>query len=207
VRTNKTFGWYSIPVRRDPASTREKLLAAAAEEFAERGYSGARVERISANAEVNRERIYANFGNKRGLFEAVLEDRLSAILNSVEVTGTGAQSLARFAGDYFDQTLANPDLARLTTWEGLEQGEAIGRAARSSRAEAKIEELRVSAADISPEEVRQLFLTIVTLAHGWPASPNTAAVILGSEAADDARRRAAIVRSISAIAADLAGGS
>ena len=194
-------------MRRDPASTREKLLGAAAAEFAERGYSGARIERISVNAEVNRERIYANFGNKRGLFEVVLEDRLGAILDSVEVTGSGAQSLARFAGDYFDQTLLNPELARLTTWEGLELGEAIGRAARSSRAEAKIEELRMAAADIPPDEVRQLFLTIVTLAHGWSASPNTASVILGSDAEDDARRRAAIVRSVSAIATDLAGAS
>mgnify|MGYP001411247336 CR=1 FL=1 len=51
--------------------TRERIFRAAVEEFAEHGYEGARVARIAEVAGVNKERIYANFGNKEQLFEEV----------------------------------------------------------------------------------------------------------------------------------------
>ncbi|HET7014110.1 MAG TPA: TetR family transcriptional regulator, partial [Streptosporangiaceae bacterium] len=47
-----------------PAETRERLLAAAAEVFAERGYDGTRVADIAAAAGVSNGALYAHFGSK-----------------------------------------------------------------------------------------------------------------------------------------------
>lgn len=52
--------------------TRSAILAAARGEFAAKGYHGARVDVIAEQAGVNKQRIYANFKDKAGLFKAVL---------------------------------------------------------------------------------------------------------------------------------------
>ena len=66
-------------VPRNAELTRHKILAAAVDEFAARGYAGARVDRISASAGVNKRMIYHHFGNKLGVFEAALADQVSGV--------------------------------------------------------------------------------------------------------------------------------
>lgn len=64
------------PVRRTPrAEVRRRLLAAAAEVFAERGYVDSRLDDIAEVAGFTKGAIYSNFGSKQGLFGAVLADR------------------------------------------------------------------------------------------------------------------------------------
>jgi AcrR family transcriptional regulator len=53
--------------------TREAILAAAQDEFAAKGLSGARVNTISSRAGANKRLIYYYFGSKDGLYLAVLE--------------------------------------------------------------------------------------------------------------------------------------
>lgn len=48
----------------DSAATRARLLDAAHAEFAERGLAGARVDRIAAAAQANKQAIYAYFGSR-----------------------------------------------------------------------------------------------------------------------------------------------
>jgi len=52
--------------------TRATVLAAAREEFAERGYADAKVDRIAERAELTRGAVYSNFPSKRALYLAVL---------------------------------------------------------------------------------------------------------------------------------------
>ncbi|NUP04288.1 MAG: TetR/AcrR family transcriptional regulator [Nonomuraea sp.] len=54
------------------AETRERLLRAAAEAFAERGYDGTRVADIAASAGVSNGALYAHFGSKADLLAAAL---------------------------------------------------------------------------------------------------------------------------------------
>jgi AcrR family transcriptional regulator len=54
------------------AETRERLLRAAAEVFAERGYDGTRVVDIAAAAGVSNGALYAHFGSKAELLVAAL---------------------------------------------------------------------------------------------------------------------------------------
>ncbi|MFC7588393.1 TetR family transcriptional regulator [Nonomuraea antimicrobica] len=54
------------------AETRERLLRAAADAFAERGYDGTRVADIAAAAGVSNGALYAHFGSKADLLVAAL---------------------------------------------------------------------------------------------------------------------------------------
>ncbi|WP_425453404.1 TetR/AcrR family transcriptional regulator [Thermomonospora umbrina] len=53
---------------------RAKILAAAREEFAERGFREAKIDRIAERAGLTRGAVYSNFPGKRGLYFAVLLD-------------------------------------------------------------------------------------------------------------------------------------
>ena len=63
-------------MKRDAEATRERILTAASVEFAERGFAGARIDRIAAGATSNVRLIYAHFDSKENLF-AVTLDRAS----------------------------------------------------------------------------------------------------------------------------------
>lgn len=58
---------------RDSEATRLRILNAAKVEFAKLGLAGARIDSIALRAKSNKRMIYEYFGNKEGLFEAVLE--------------------------------------------------------------------------------------------------------------------------------------
>jgi AcrR family transcriptional regulator len=63
--------------RADASRTaREQLLDAAARVFAERGYRGASVERIAAEAGVTKGALYWNFESKADLFFSLLDERV-----------------------------------------------------------------------------------------------------------------------------------
>ncbi len=62
--------------RRNAAESRERLLRAARDEFAQHGFAGARIDRIVQKARSNPRMIYHYFGSKSGLYVAVLEDAL-----------------------------------------------------------------------------------------------------------------------------------
>jgi TetR/AcrR family transcriptional regulator len=53
--------------------TREMILEGAMQEFSERGFDGARIDQIALRAGVNKNLLYHHYGNKDGLFSALLE--------------------------------------------------------------------------------------------------------------------------------------
>jgi AcrR family transcriptional regulator len=69
-RARRTAGTADIP---DSDGTREKLLEAAAEVFAETGYYGATVRQICARAGANIALVNYHFGDKMGLYTEVLQ--------------------------------------------------------------------------------------------------------------------------------------
>ena len=68
---------------RDPVRTKSALLEAAVLEFAEKGFDGGRIDRIIAQAKCNQQMIYYYFGDKAGLYAAVLERVHTAIDENV----------------------------------------------------------------------------------------------------------------------------
>jgi AcrR family transcriptional regulator len=183
----------------DIARTEARLLTAATAEFSEHGFSGARIERISTRAGINRERIYSYFGNKQKLFEAVLTRVLESALDDVPIDGAGAAAIGDFAGRYFDAAVANPALARLVMWESLELGGAVNVIARSQRAQAKVVAIRDAHPALTADEARSLFFTIVALVHTWLQAPNLREIIL-ADADDHTTGRAWVVQSATRLA-------
>src|SRR5581483_6776266 len=56
----------------DAEGTREAILDAAEEIFAEHGFDGARIDAIAAKADYNKSLIFHYFGDKLGLYAAVV---------------------------------------------------------------------------------------------------------------------------------------
>jgi AcrR family transcriptional regulator len=66
--------------------TREHLLAAAAQVFAERGFHGATLDAVAAAAGFSKGAVYSNFKNKEDLFLALLEASYSTEMQSSRAT-------------------------------------------------------------------------------------------------------------------------
>jgi TetR/AcrR family transcriptional regulator len=94
------------PARRGaPEGSRERLLAAAARQFAARGFAGTSVDRIAAAARVNKAMIYYHFGSKAALYREILRDMFQAVaLRARAVAGSDAAPHAKIAG--FVESLA-----------------------------------------------------------------------------------------------------
>src|ERR1700721_2177322 len=63
----------SAEKQRDSVRTRRLILEAAAAEFAEHGYAGARVSAIASRAGVNQQLISYYFDGKQGLYQAMAQ--------------------------------------------------------------------------------------------------------------------------------------
>jgi AcrR family transcriptional regulator len=107
---------------RDSAATKQRLLAAAIEEFAAHGIAGARVERIAQVAEANKQLIYAYFGSKDALFDGALTASCGELLAGVPFD---ADDIPGYVGRLFDYAVAHPAVYRLVTWAGLERPNAV----------------------------------------------------------------------------------
>jgi AcrR family transcriptional regulator len=111
---------------RDPQATRQRLLEAAADEFAAYGIAGARVERIAAAARSNKSQIYHHFGSKKRLFDAVLD---ALVTRTADQVPFDARDLPGYAARLVDLYEDDPRIARLATWHRLEHSAPAGRIA------------------------------------------------------------------------------
>ncbi len=191
---------YAVPMAWDTAATRQALLDAGARQFAERGFAGARMDAIGADAGVNKERVYQYFGNKRGLFDAVLADRLGDLLGAAHAPspGSGAAGIAAYAGALFDRFAERPELARLLTWESLELDGAADAAARTARCASQADVLASALPGLSPAAAQQLLLSIVTLCAGWWTLARVSEMV--APGSDAPARRAVLVAQAEALA-------
>lgn len=106
------------PLTARGAATYQRILDVATQEFARYGIAGARIERIVAAARTNKAQLYAYFGNKERLFDAIFFASLERIVNVVPID---AADLADWAVRLYDEYLRRPDLIRLATWARLER--------------------------------------------------------------------------------------
>ena len=79
VRASRTAAPLPTP------GSRDRLLHAAAEEFATRGFAGANVDRIARAARVNKAMIYYHFRSKAALYREILGDLFRAVCGRVRV--------------------------------------------------------------------------------------------------------------------------
>jgi AcrR family transcriptional regulator len=105
--------------RYDAEATRTRLLDAAAVEFAEHGFAGARVDRIGDAAESNKAQIYRYFGDKAALFETVVQHAVAEMEAEVPFD---PHDLPGYAGRLVRLHERRPEIIALCTWQRLERG-------------------------------------------------------------------------------------
>jgi AcrR family transcriptional regulator len=119
--------------QRDADRTRQEILDAATAEFAERGYSGGRVDEIAARTRTTKRMIYYYFGSKEGLWIAVLERAYAGIRAAEQELGgehlEPREAVRRLAELTFDHHEAHPDFIRLVSIENIHHAEHVRRSA------------------------------------------------------------------------------
>lgn len=99
----------------DAERSRRQLLAAAFDEFASKGYAGARVHEIAARAGVNKQLINYYFGGKEGLYRQLQRQWLERESTFDDRTCPATEVITR----YLREVLADPRGTRLEIWRGL----------------------------------------------------------------------------------------
>ena len=179
---------------RDSQDTRRRIFEAATAEFTAHGIAGARVDRIAAAAGANKQLLYAYFGNKRKLFEAVVAYHVTRFMESVPVDAT---DLPCWAGEVFDFFVAHPEVWQLGAWHSLEPGESEhripiieGAIAVRTREIRRAQKAGLVENDIAPAELLAL---VNAIARAWAVTPPERNPRRGLDARSVKRRRAAVV--------------
>ncbi len=102
---------------RNPAQSRERILAAALDEFSERGFAGARVESIARRAGLNKQLISHYFGGKQALYDAVMSARRRRA--GGELTDQ-PPPLPEALSSFFERARCDPSWMRVLLWEALD---------------------------------------------------------------------------------------
>src|SRR3954469_8139083 len=100
----------------DTGITRAPILEAAKPEFAAEGLAGGRVDAIARLAGCNKQLIYHYFGDKNGLFDAVMSDVLS---DKPPFTATSRAELGEHLVQVFEDVPKRQPWLRLLMWEAL----------------------------------------------------------------------------------------
>jgi AcrR family transcriptional regulator len=178
---------------RDPERTRAAILAAATAEFTAKGLTGARIDAIARSAGANKRMIYHYFGDKDGLYLAVLEATYAAIRTAeLELhlgdrdPVEGMRELVRFTWAYF---IAHPEFLSLLGTENLHQAAYLKRSKRIRELHSPLvgmisgllergERERVFHAGVDPV---QLYVTIAALGFFYLSNRHTLSTIFGRD--------------------------
>ena len=153
--------------RRTGAEARQRILDAAIAEYTQYGMDGARIDRIARTAGASKERLYAYFRDKQGLFEEAIRDATERSSMAVGMEGEDLAGYAgRMAGHFFD----HPDDLRLLSWMRLqEECERVLQVdAVAAEHERKLAAIRLAqeAGTIDPtwdpEELTQIVISVAT---------------------------------------------
>ena len=92
--------------KRNLNETKRKIVNAATRIFAEKGLSGARIDQIAREADVNKAMIYYIFSSKEGLYQSILTDIVREISNAaisqVEAANVTLENIMTLVSNYFE---------------------------------------------------------------------------------------------------------
>ncbi|MEU4361755.1 TetR family transcriptional regulator [Promicromonospora sp. NPDC023987] len=171
------------------AATWDRILAAATAEFAEHGFSGARIERITSTARTNKAQLYGYFGTKDELFDAVLAASFRQITDLATID---ANDLPDWAVRLYDEYLARPDIIRLATWSRLERsprGHLSAEAERQDQEKLAAIAAAQEAGAVVPGEPFDVMAMVIGMSMAWSPVSNVYAAHSGEDPAEHRRRR------------------
>jgi TetR/AcrR family transcriptional regulator len=107
-------------------TTKDKILAVAANHFADFGFEGTRMDRIAKEASVNKASIYYNIGNKEALYAMVLnksfEQGFGAFYNALESNLPAEKKLEAYIRHIAKALERNPVIPKIMMQEQVSQG-------------------------------------------------------------------------------------
>jgi AcrR family transcriptional regulator len=183
---------------RDPERTRAVILAAATEEITTKGLDGARVDEIARRSGINKRMIYHYFGDKEGLYLAVLEAAYTGIRTAElglkladKDPVEGMRELVLFTWQYF---IDHPEFLSLLGTENLHRAAYLK---KSKRIRDLHSPLVGMIADLLERGVRQkvfrkgvdpvdLYITIAALGFFYMSNRHTLSTIFGRDLATPA---------------------
>jgi AcrR family transcriptional regulator len=118
-----------MPRAKPSRPTKQRLLAAAVDEFAARGFDGAKVDRIAKRARVNKAMLYYHFPNKASLYLDILREQFGALGQAVEDARVPdlepEEQLRRFIAAIAHAALARPHFPPIWLREIAEGGRHV----------------------------------------------------------------------------------
>jgi AcrR family transcriptional regulator len=104
----------------------QRVLTAASEEFARRGFEGGRIEEIAKRAGVNKQLVFYYYHSKRGLFQAVISaaarELEQALVGLTIPEGRPLDRIRRALEAQFDYMARKPELVALLSQGGRAEG-------------------------------------------------------------------------------------
>lgn len=127
-KARRRIGW-----TRDPQGVRRNILDVARREFARKGLAGARVDEIAALTSTSKRMIYYYFGDKQGLYVAVLEEAYQAIRRFEAELQLASlppvEAMERLVGASFDYHADHPEFVRLVMVENIHDAQHLKKSA------------------------------------------------------------------------------
>jgi AcrR family transcriptional regulator len=183
----------AAPRTRDAVRSREAILAAARDEFAEFGLGGARVDRIAERAGVNKKLLYHYFVDKDDLFRAVMEEAYLHIRQAEQALhltdlppAEAVRKLTEFTWNYY---LAHPEFLTLLNSENLHRARHVKDSQRAQALNSPLiqtlgeilERGRVQGVFRGGVDPLQLYISIAGLSYFYLSNNHTLSAIFGRD--------------------------
>jgi AcrR family transcriptional regulator len=141
--------------------------------------------------------IYAYFGSKQGLFDALAEMHVRGVLDTVPID---AHHLPEYAARLYDYNRAHPQLVRLVGWFALEgmQSPLLTRLSVESMAHKiqAIQAAQAAGAIHSALSAEDLLTIVLSISNAWELGLHSAPSAAEDDAQTAQTRRAAIVEAV-----------
>lgn len=159
---------------RNGARTRQLVLDAAERLFAARGFDGASLNEVGAEAGVSRGTPGYFFGSKADLYQAVIDRCFEGVRRAIRsgkdrALASGEQQdvvLAGAVSEYFDFITSHPNFVRLMEWEALSGRRPIHQTPPHVEVVRDALDAMVAELEVDPsrqQETAQLLLSIISL--------------------------------------------
>lgn len=180
--------------------TRARILQAAITVFTRDGYSGGRIEKISAEAESNDRMIYYYFGSKEKLFVTVLEhtyeqfNRAESLL-SLDPS-TPVQTLRQLVGFVWDYYVSHPEFVAILSIENLHKGKHARQSGELRRLSGEAVGVLRPIIDAGQAQglfrqdldIKHVYLMIASLCYFYNSNLHTLSSFLGQDMAAEEER-------------------
>lgn len=175
-------------VGRNPQQTQQRILEAALQEFAAKGFAGARVDVIAKRARINKRMLYHYFGDKEGLFREVLRRKIAE--RSAWLANAPDEPVERLPA-WSQLAWRDREWIQLLEWEALQWGDrkVIDEERRVEIVARAVERVRQQQASgvIDPTiDAAQLLLSMMALTAYPMAFPQLARFATGLSVSDEA---------------------